>query len=481
MSVFSPTADLQPRAGDRAVAADATGHLAHQVGCGERFISLQYGLAAILLGSAVAINDGRLHWLGLQWLALALLAMASGLILCRSAVAGRVQSSLLEIVLALGVAFQIVHLALMGVMAACPSNVPTFAIRLCMLTFTLGVLTALWRDRSTGTLLMIGAFLVAGWACIYSNPHPRIDVLEFQKHSAAALLGGSNPYGIRYRDIYEGHGTDFYGPGVIENGWLTYPFPYPPLSVLLVVPGQLIGDVRYAHLAAMAAAGALIAACAPGRLGILAAALLLTSPRALFLVQTGWTEPLLILLAAAVTWSALHCRRILWLALGLWLAVKQYLLLLIPLTKLLGPTLGSRRRWRQTMLAAGLVAAATIVPFLILDPQAFIRGVIQWQMIQPFRSDSLSFTALWAEMSGRPTEGLPGFITASLAMAVGLWKAPRSPGGFMAGAALVFAAFFAFNKQAFCNYYLFVTGVCCCAIAGLAADPTSRAATPVQE
>ena len=39
--------------------------------------------------------------------------------------------------------------------------------------------------------------------------------------------------------------------------------------------------------------------------------------------------------------------------------------------------------------------------------------------------------------------------------AVSLWRLPRTPAGFAAAVALTFFAFFAFNKQAFCNYYFF--------------------------
>ena len=42
---------------------------------------------------------------------------------------------------------------------------------------------------------------------------------------------------------------------------------------------------------------------------------------------------------------------------------------------------------------------------------------------------------------------------------------PRTPAGFAGGVALVYFAFFAFNKQAFENYYFFVIGALCCAVA----------------
>jgi 4-amino-4-deoxy-L-arabinose transferase-like glycosyltransferase len=42
---------------------------------------------------------------------------------------------------------------------------------------------------------------------------------------------------------------------------------------------------------------------------------------------------------------------------------------------------------------------------------------------------------------------------------------PRSAGGFALAVAIVYFVFFAFNKQAFVQYYYFVIGALCCALA----------------
>jgi hypothetical protein len=52
-----------------------------------------------------------------------------------------------------------------------------------------------------------------------------------------------------------------------------------------------------------------------------------------------------------------------------------------------------------------------------------------------------------------------------VAIALALWRAPRTPAGFAAASALVFLVFFAFNKQAFTNYYSLVIGALCTAAA----------------
>ena len=53
--------------------------------------------------------------------------------------------------------------------------------------------------------------------------------------------------------------------------------------------------------------------------------------------------------------------------------------------------------------------------------------------------------------------------------ALALWRAPRTPAGFALVVGVAFLGFFAWGKQAFANYYLFVVGALCLAVA--ASDP----------
>jgi hypothetical protein len=70
------------------------------------------------------------------------------------------------------------------------------------------------------------------------------------------------------------------------------------------------------------------------------------------------------------------------------------------------------------------------------------------------------------------------FAGVAVASAVALWRAPRTPAGFAASIALVYGVFFALNKQAFSNYYYFVVGALCVALAAhsrTSAPPTGAA------
>jgi hypothetical protein len=119
----------------------------------------------------------------------------------------------------------------------------------------------------------------------------------------------------------------------------------------------------------------------------------------------------------------------------------------------------------QTIFARGLlVAAAVTLPFLLWDPRPFMESVVTLQLYQPFRPDSLSYLA-WVAIRGGPVlSGALAFVAAAVALVLALWLTARTPAGVAAGVALVYYAFFAFNKQAFANYYLFVVGALACAI-----------------
>jgi hypothetical protein len=124
-----------------------------------------------------------------------------------------------------------------------------------------------------------------------------------------------------------------------------------------------------------------------------------------------------------------------------------------------------------------LIAAAITVPFALWNLDGFVRAVLVLQAKQPFRAEALSYVA-WTAKNGVPV--LPlwlGFGVLPVPFALALWRAPRTASGFASASALVFALFFAFSKQAFCNYYFFVLGLTCAALAAVAPpEPPAREA-----
>jgi hypothetical protein len=236
----------------------------------------------------------------------------------------------------------------------------------------------------------------------------------------------------------------------------------------------LLGDYRYAELAALIVGAGLIGFAQPGLASKLAACLLLTTPRGLFVLEQGWTEPIAILLLAATVF--LFLRRPLagaWVA-GLLIFAKQYLFLAGPL--FLRFALGQpRRRCVLILLFAGLAAAAATLPFALWHRNSFLNNVIWLQTREPFRIDSLSYLS-WAAREGWVQGSFVwAIVAAAVAIVAGFVAAPNTPAGFSASVTLYSLAMFAFGSKAFCNYYYFVIGALCCTIATCANRPPQDA------
>jgi hypothetical protein len=234
----------------------------------------------------------------------------------------------------------------------------------------------------------------------------------------------------------------------------------------MVLPSfMLTGDIRYAQLAAMALSAVLMMLARPGRIAALAAMFLLLTPRALFVLWNGWTEPLMVLNFSLVMFCACRWRTGLPWALGLFLVTKQTAVWAVPLVFLLveGPKRGKQLFW--IAVKAGVVVAVINAPFVIWNFHEFVRAVVLLRVVPPFRTDALTYLVWIYSLTGRIPPTWIGAVVGAAVIALVLWKAPRTPAGFAAGVTLVTTLFFAFSKQAFANYYYFTIGTSCWAIA----------------
>ena len=299
-------------------------------------------------------------------------------------------------------------------------------------------------------------FLALGIWTIRHTPDPGIDVITFQREGLRALSSGQNPYSITMPQVYGN--PEYYGAGLTENGRLLIGVPYPPLSLLLEWPFHAVfGDYRYALLTALVVAAFLLWRNARNATGALTAALLLFTPRSFFVVEQGWTESLVVLAVAATVYAAIQRPALLPVALGALFAMKQYAVFLAPIAFMLVPA-GDRKKTIGVLARAIAIAAVITLPFALWDWPGFSRSVIEFQFLQPFRVDSLSYLAWFARISGSQPAAWVGFVAMLLMMVLVFWRTPRTPAGFAAGGAMILFAFFAFNKQAFCNYYFVVLG-----------------------
>jgi hypothetical protein len=319
---------------------------------------------------------------------------------------------------------------------------------------------------------LVATYLLLGAWVIVASPRPFIDVWFVQQRAADLLLHGQNPYAAAYDNIY-GH-TRFIGTKLLVDGRVQS-FTYPPLSVLLAVPGWLLGDVRWTLLACVAGA-AVFAVAAGRRLGLaaghpaeLAPVALLFHPRSFFLIEQAWTEPLIALAACALVWALAgregFARSI---ALAGVLSAKQFGFLWFP-------ALWAYRRvgWRAVLVAAAL-SLAVAAPFFLWDPSAFVRGNLLYQFGLPFRDDSLSIPAAIAATTGVQLPGVLGLVAAAAVAVLAARHATPEPWSAALGGAATFLAVFVFSDRAFFNYYWFASVLLVLAIVTAFASTGSR-------
>ena len=430
-----------------------------------------FAVAAIALGQALQVNNGFFHGRALSWLTLAVMTMVAACFAPRPQ-RDIAAAPLLRLVLLAGVLWQLTQLLTARPLLYSPLRHGRDDV---VLAVSLGSMAALAIAIAFGSPAIrrwafVGVLVAHAAACVRTIqlvPEPRIDVVTVHEAAFDAIADGRSPYGITFKNIY-GSSSRFYGEGMASDSEVRFGFPYPPLALALTAPAHwALGDYRYALVAALVGVAVMLGAIGWSRHAMLSATVLLTTPRVLFEIEQGWTEPIVLLM---LVWLVLSLRRrpaAAGVVAGLGFAVKQYLavgLLLLPLTST------APRSWGRTAGIAIGVAAALTLPFLIWDPQGFMRSVVMLQLREPFRLDSLSYLAWIARRGVEPPTVAVTLLAVAAAAGLAWRTLPRSPGGFAAGMAIVSAAAFVFGKKAFCNYYFFVIGALLTSVAAVDDD-----------
>lgn len=301
------------------------------------------------------------------------------------------------------------------------------------------------------------SLLLAGIETIRLVPHPAIDVWTVQTEGARALLHGHNPF-----EVVAMHDT---APGVVRED---VPYVYPPFQILVTIPALLLGDVRYAMLAALLIAGFVLRAIArrqaspalPPGLVDAPALLVWLAPKLLYIVQQAWIDPVQLALIVTTALFLIEGRaRAATIALGCVLAAKQTMFWIVPLAYLAFPFL----RFPH-FVAIGAIAAATYVPFAAWNFRAWFHANIAFVGTLPARDDALSIVNFaWRALGVR----IPHAIAFPLALgAVGLaTRARREVRAFGGGLVVTYFVFFLFNKWTFANYFFLLGGLSCLAAA----------------
>jgi hypothetical protein len=307
---------------------------------------------------------------------------------------------------------------------------------------------------------------------------PWIDVYDFTNAACDAVSHGENPYAADFADPYVTRPDwerEFYPPGVVVDGRAKFGYAYMPLTLEVEYAARAItSDFRVGNLLALVAAAGVLAIVDGGPVGSAAAVLLLLMPRNFGIIDFGWIEPVMVLCLALVVWCAARRSWLLPYAAGLLLVSKQHMFLSAPLLLLVLPR---PWRWNQIFgffIRAAIMGAIVTLPIALWNLKAFWHSAVAIQLAIPFRNDSLNLAAWWVRRGHVPPPEFLPFLVAAGAIALALWRNPRTPAGFAASVAGVYLCFFAVAKQAFANYYFFAIGALCCAIACLGCNPDSE-------
>jgi hypothetical protein len=347
----------------------------------------------------------------------------------------------------------------------------------------------------TSVLLVAGALVVANrrWLLgalaylsastaavlvVQASARPAIDVWVIFQQATSGLLEGRNPYAMSFTGVPAGQTDDC--------------FNYLPFTLLASLPGRVaLGDVRYGELLVLLAGSAMLlwvvyraghprAGAAPAglaeraSLALLLVVMTVSLPGTLRITQQAWNESVVLgclLAAVALLLSGRAGLAVVPLALAL--ATKQHVVLVLPLWAL-WPSFG----WRRA-LAAGALAAAICLPWLLANPARFYGCTVEFFLDLPARPDSISVWRFLPEAARIPA--VLGLVAGAYLLAHRFLD--RSVASLVLACGLVFAAFDLANKQSFENQWLLacqllVTGLACRAVEQFAQPPVPPGELP---
>lgn len=316
-----------------------------------------------------------------------------------------------------------------------------------------------------GIAAVLIVLVEARWAVLETSTHPAIDVWTSSQRAVDYFLDGKNPYTQSYTDIY--HGRYDYFPS----------FPYLPAYLYAATLGvwlvPALHDVRVSLFASeLVVAAFLFLIGRREKLPVFTCALLagvwMAFPVCLFILEQAWIDSLLLVGFAGATW-ALSSKRVILagIFLGVACSTKQYAVLGVSFFYVYAWRALGTRAAIKIVLASGLVTAAFMLPFAILDFKQFAKyTLMSWGGALP-RTDSLSWPAYVAHKN--PPHGddeLRALYHPFAILQMLGWLAPlgwlslqRRPTlrQLFSAAGFATAVVLMVSKQAFCNYYWFMS------------------------
>lgn len=295
------------------------------------------------------------------------------------------------------------------------------------------------KNMDIAAIVIAGVFLVvAGALVVATYPGERVGIDVYQSHESAAdaIRSGANPYSDA---VLVQNGSP-----LAEDGELIEGYSYPPVTLAAYASSSLIlGDSRWASVLGVAVGLTMLALGVRSSSPVVAGAavLLVAMPLQRAVIWSGWTEPLTmaLVLSGLVAWRRSATSGVL---IGLALATKQYMVVLVPLLWFFESS-----PKRRTVIGLA-VAGGSLVPFALSDFSLMRSILIDRPLGLGFRPDSQSLAGMLGE------QPIPTFVVVAVAIGLAAWlgSSGRSVDQLLASAAITLGFVFLFSL-AFPNYW----------------------------
>ena len=303
--------------------------------------------------------------------------------------------------------------------------------------------------RGIFIVAVLGAVAFRVWMPI-ASPAPVIDVFSFSQESSQHLLEGKNPYNTPVTDIYQ---------NAVSFGYSIKAYIYLPADLYVQAASYgLTRDVRYAYVLAELVVAFVLWRLSRRRwsesIAELLTLLYLYNPRALFVLEQAWVDSLIMMLFALFLYLRERGKpTAASVAYGYMLFLKQYMLFAFFQWFII------ERNWKR-ILTGLVVGFLTLLPFAIWDWRGLLDNGILFNVVVPFRDDSLTLFSFLSRTWGvQPPAGWTILVGAVLTALTFIPQRHIQPlRGYLFALTLTTFGMFLFGTTGFCNWYYLVAG-----------------------
>lgn len=347
-------------------------------------------------------------------------------------------------------------------------------LALSTLTCLLALIPRLAMGRRIVAMLALSVMAAGSVLVLVPDWEPELSSDIHRAHLAGgeALARGENPYSDA---VVFASGDPNKPESTLVEG---YPYPLPALATYGIA--SMATDPRIVSAVSWGLVGVGLAYLAlrrhrPSPFALAVLVLLAVTPIWRMALFMSWTEPLTIALFGAGMIGIARGRAWGWIALGVALASKQYLVMLTPL---LFAIPGWRGRSKGA-LALGVAAVVAALP-AVLGPAEYLQSVVGNALDIGFRPDTQSLNGAIASVGVDFLIPVWALLPVLVVLVAWIWRL-KLPARMIPSAGVLTLSVGLLVTSAFPNYWLLVTSLAGFAALAAATDDEDRRSDPAEE